>query len=65
MKVQNIAAMLDDKGIQRSPDVKALSGMPPGESGRETDWPLIEQLLSSGKSAHWQRCKSILSEGAK
>lgn len=52
---------LDDKGISRCVDVKALSGMPTGESGRETDWPIVEKLLASGKADHWMQCKSILS----
>lgn len=61
MKVQNIAAMLDDKGISRCADIKALSGMPPGESGRETDWPIVKKVVVSGKAEHWAQCKSILS----
>jgi hypothetical protein len=37
MKVQNIAAMLDDKAISRNAKVSALAGLPARESGRETD----------------------------
>lgn len=65
MKIQNIAAMLDEKGIARNPAVKALSGMPPGESGRATDWSILEKLLSVGKENHWTQCKGILIGAAK
>lgn len=60
MKVQNIAAMLDDKGIPRNPKVSALSGLPAGDSGRETDWPTVQSMVDLGKAEHWLKCKSIL-----
>ena len=60
LKVQNIAAMLDYKGIARNQSVAALTGQVRGEIGRETDWGVVEPLLQIGKDAHWKRCKEIL-----
>jgi hypothetical protein len=62
MKVQNIAAMLDEKGIQRNPDVPALSGKPPGESGRETDWEIVGELVTLTKKELLAKCTAILRE---
>jgi len=59
MKVQNIAAMLDEKNIQRSPEIISLSGKPKGESGRETDWPIVEKLVALDKRELWQQCKDL------
>ena len=60
LKVQNIAAMLDYKGIARNQSVTALTGQARGETGRETDWGAVEPLIQIGKEAHWTRCKEIL-----
>ena len=65
MKVQNIAAMLDDKGIARNTKVSALAGLPAGESGRETDWPLVKDLVNLGKKDHWAKCKEVIANHAK
>ena len=65
MKVQNIAAMLDDKKISRNTNVSALAGLPSGESGRETDWPLVQGLVDLGKKDHWSKCKAIIANHAK
>ena len=62
MKVQNIVAMLDEKGISRCPEISPLTGKTTGESGRETDWGLVEQLVKLGKKELWQKCKSILAQ---
>ncbi len=64
MKVQNIAAMLDDKNVSRNPSVSALAGLPSGESGRETDWLVVESLVNIGKKEHWVQCKNILAKKA-
>lgn len=60
MKVQNIAAMLDEKGIDRHPSISPLSGVTTGESGRETDWELVQVLANLEKSELWTKCKEIL-----
>jgi hypothetical protein len=60
MKVQNIVAMLDEKGIERCPDMAALTGKPQGETGRETNWSQVEHLVTLDKTDHWAQCKNIL-----
>ncbi|MDO6468565.1 hypothetical protein Q4498_10580 [Neptunomonas phycophila] len=65
MKVQNIAAMLDDKGFSRNSKVSALAGLPAGASGRETDWDLVSEMINIGKSNHWAKCKEIIARAPK
>jgi hypothetical protein len=60
MKVQNIVAMLDEKGIERCPDIAPLSGKPPGQTGRETNWAQVRHLVSLEKTDLWAECKNIL-----
>lgn len=60
MKVQNIVAMLDDKGIDRHPSISALSGVTAGDSGRETDWAQVQILAGLEKAELWGMCKEIL-----
>ncbi|MBW3622923.1 MAG: hypothetical protein KY468_05875 [Armatimonadetes bacterium] len=44
MKIQNIAAMLDEEGIPRNPHISSLSGKPAGEGGRRTNWEIVKPL---------------------
>jgi hypothetical protein len=37
MKVQNIAAMLEEEGIKHSEEVSKLTGLPAGQKGRRTN----------------------------
>ena len=60
MKVQNIVAMLDEKGLERCPDITPLTGMTTGETGRETNWEQVEHLVSLDKADLWAECKNIL-----
>lgn len=60
MKIQNIVAMLDEKGIERNPSLTALAGMPTGQVGRKTDWEVVSQLCLLDKKDHWKKCKEIL-----
>jgi len=60
LKVQNIAAMLDHKSIKRNQNITALTGLVRGETGRDTDWEVVEPLIQMGKEAHWKKCKGIL-----
>jgi hypothetical protein len=62
MKVQNIAAMLDEKRISRNEAIPALTGKTTGESGRETDWPVVEKLVQLEKKELWGKCKDILAQ---
>ena len=41
MKIQNVAAILDEENIPRNPRISALSGMPPGEAGRRMHWDMV------------------------
>jgi hypothetical protein len=60
MKVQNIVTMLDERGIERCPDIAPLTGMPQGETGRKTNWSQVEHLVTLDKADHWAQCKRIL-----
>jgi hypothetical protein len=60
MKVLNIAAMLDENGISRNSKVSPLTGKKTGERGRETDWPLVQELVQLEEKELWQKCKTIL-----
>jgi hypothetical protein len=60
MKVGNIVAMLDEKGIERCPDIAPITGMPQGQAGRETNWSQVEHLVTLDKADLWAQCKKIL-----
>lgn len=60
MKVQNIASMLDEEEITRYSDVKGLSGVTTGESGRRTNWEWVKRLISLSKEELFSKCESIL-----
>ena len=60
MKIQNIASMLDEEGIQRESDVSPLTGRPPGESGRRTNWDWVEPLVPLSRSELLSKCKAVL-----
>ena len=60
MKVQNIVAMLDEKGIERCPGIAPLAGLPQGETGRETNWSQVERLVTLDKADLWAQCKDIV-----
>ena len=60
MKIQNIAAMVDDAGIARSSDVSPLTGLPTGQTGRTTNWDVVEPLSRLSKSALLERCRNIV-----
>ncbi len=60
MKVQNIAAMLDEEEITRYSDVRGLSGVTTGESGRRTNWEWVRRLIPLSKKELFLRCESIL-----
>ena len=60
MKVQNIAAMLDEEEITRYSDVRGLSGVTTGKSGRRTNWEWVKKLIPLSKEELLTKCKSIL-----
>jgi hypothetical protein len=61
MKIQNIVAMLDEAGIQRYSNESPLTGLPQGQSGRKTNWEIVEPLCKLSKQTFLQKCRSILS----
>ena len=60
MKIQNIAAMLDEAGAKRYSNVSPLTGLPQGQTGRMTNWEIVEPLYKLPKQALFQKCRSIL-----
>ncbi|WP_300462745.1 hypothetical protein [Desulfobacula sp.] len=62
MKVQNIAAMLDEAGVDTSDQVSKLTGLPTGQTGRKTNWDVVKQYVILPKDEHRRRCNDILSD---
>ena len=62
MKVQNIAAMLDEEGIERNNEISALSGVTTGQEGRRTNWDIVNKMVNIGKDEHKQLCKNIIAD---
>ena len=60
MKVQNIAAMLNEEGLPHSPEVSCLSGVTTGKEGRRTNWDIIKELVNQEKQEMKAMCKEIL-----
>ena len=60
MKVQNIAAMLDEEGFEYSNEVSILSGLPRGQSGRRTNWNIVKQYVTMPNSNHKNICFDVL-----
>lgn len=65
MKIQNIAAMLDDAGVRRFSTVSGLTGLPPGQHGRSTNWEIVEPLTRRSRSELLNECRRILAASAK
>ena len=61
MKIQNIAAMLDEAGIERHNSVSPLTGKPHGEGGRMTNWDQVETLYKLSREELLARCRAIVS----
>jgi len=59
-KRNNIAWMLDDEGIDRATSFQGLSGARRGESGRRTNWEIVEPLLELSKLDFLLLCLNIL-----
>ena len=59
LKVQNIAAMLDEEGYKYSPEVSPLSGVTTGEKGRRTNWDTVKTVAGLNKEELKSRCKEI------
>ncbi|MAZ73521.1 MAG: hypothetical protein CMC70_10285 [Flavobacteriaceae bacterium] len=61
MKVSNIAAMLKEEGFEINEEVSSLSGKPPGQKGRRTNWGIVSRLNDYSKNEHLNECEKILS----
>ena len=59
LKVQNIAAMLDEEGYPYDSSVTPLTGLPHGETGRRTNWDVVSNLVQLSESAHYAKCIRI------
>jgi hypothetical protein len=62
MKIQNIAAILDEENIPRNPRISPLSGMPPGEAGRRTHWDIVESLTKTSRETLQGLCRKIVAK---
>jgi hypothetical protein len=60
MKVANIAAVLKENGHAVAGEVSPLSGVTTGESGRSTNWELVEPLVFLEKQELKTRCLNLL-----
>ena len=65
MKIQNIAAMLDDAHVPRESVVSPLSGLPRGETGRSTNWETVEPLTKLPKQTFLTRCQGIVARSSR
>jgi hypothetical protein len=60
MKIQNLAAMLDEKEIPRESSISPLTGVPHGKSGRRTNWEWVQPLTGLSKVELLNGCRAIL-----
>lgn len=62
MKIQNIAAMLDENHIERFTydTVQPLTGLPAGQTGRRTNWNIVCTLYPLDRNIFLQRCMEIV-----
>ena len=61
MKVQNIAAMLNEEGYETDYSVSKLSGKTTGEKGRRTNWEIVRTLVDDSRNELLNKCQKILS----
>lgn len=61
MKVQNIAAMLDEEGFYTYENISKLSGKTTGEKGRRTNWDIVRTLTDNSKQELLTKCEGIIS----
>ncbi|HIB46890.1 MAG TPA: hypothetical protein EYN07_02305 [Flavobacteriaceae bacterium] len=60
MKVSNIAAMLKEEGFEINEEVSILSGKPPGQKGRRTNWDIVSNLQKYNRQELLNRCEKIM-----
>lgn len=59
MKVQNIASMLEEQGFDTDSSISKLTGKPPGEKGRTTNWDIVRKLALLNKMEFLELCQKI------
>lgn len=62
MKVQNIAAMLDESGAKTCDQISKLTGLPAGQTGRKTNWDVVKLYASMPKEEHRKKCIGIFNK---
>ncbi len=62
MKIQNMAAMFDAKGVARVSSVSPLTGTPPGQPARETHWEEVRPLIALPRENLNRKCLDIISK---
>ncbi|PWG04447.1 hypothetical protein [Polaribacter aquimarinus] len=60
MKVQNIASMLDEEGFKTNDNISKLTGKPPGQKGRRTNWDTVNNLTDLNKHEFLSMCQKII-----
>lgn len=60
MKVQNIASMLDEEGFKTNDNISKLTGKPPGQKGRRTNWDIVNNLTHLNKHEFLSMCQKII-----
>ena len=60
MKVQNIASMLFENDYEIDSNVSKLTGKPPGNKGRLTNWDIVKDLAEMNKNDLFNLCSKII-----
>lgn len=60
LKVQNIVAMLDVRGLPRNPTTRPLAGRTTGRPPHDTDWVVIEPFTRILRNEHLAVCRLYL-----
>jgi hypothetical protein len=60
MKVQNIASMLDEEGFKTHNNIPKLTGKPPGQKGRRTNWDIVSNLTNLKKQEFLSLCQKLI-----
>ncbi len=62
MKIQNIAAMLDEEGYKTDTSISKLSGKTTGEKGRRTNWDVVSKLVDDTKIELYDKCQAVVED---
>ena len=60
MKVQNIASMLQEEGYETNDNISQLTGKPPGQQGRRTNWDIVRNLTDLNKQEFLRLCEKLI-----